>query len=226
MKKITIVLMTICCMLIGVFSPTVTAFAAGNNTVIVFEGAKQEQNKVTIDVNVRENSGVYSMLLTLDYDTSALTLSGLTYGDALSSLDPLSSGDYSVTPYKISYMGKENSNDVSIGKMMTLTFTVNENTADGEYFITFVYTKNRDVTYLSDGEIATKNLVISGAKITLKNSGVEDVITEDKEQEGEKESSGGSTAWTAFGCGATLEGAVGYGASLFAMLVLLLKRFT
>lgn len=183
MKKITIVLMTICCMLIGVFSPTVTAFAAENNTVIVFEGAKQEQNKVTIDVNVRENSGVYSMLLTLDYDTSALTLDGISYGEALSSLDPLSSGDYSVVPYKISYMGKDKSNDYSTGKMMTLTFTVKENVADGEYYISFDYTKNRDVTYLSNGEIATKNLIISGAKVTIKNSGIENVITEENNEQ-------------------------------------------
>lgn len=177
MKKITILLMTICCMLIGVFSPTVTAFAAGNNTVIVFEGAKQEEKTVTIDVNVKENSGVYSMLLTLDYDRAALTLSNISYGEALSSLEPLSSENYSVNPYKISYLGKEKSNDSSTGKMMTIRFIVNDTAKDGEYSVTFSYTKNKDVTYLSGSEIKTKNLVISGAKITIKNSGVESVET-------------------------------------------------
>lgn len=214
MKKITILLMTICCMFIGVFSPTVTAFAAASNTVIVFEGAKQEQNKVSIDVNVRENSGVYSMLLTLDYDTSALTLDGISYGEALSSLDPLSSGDYSVNPYKISYLGKDKSNDVSIGKMMTLTFTVNDTAKDGEYSVTFNYMKNKDVTYLSDGEIATKNLIISGAKITIKNSGVESVETADNNEQSDN---GGSIVGVIVAASvATL--------SLVALIVVLILR--
>lgn len=190
MKKITILLMTICCMFIGVFSSTVTAFATGNNTVIVFEGAKQEENKVSIDVNVKENSGVYSMLLTLDYDRAALTLCNISYGEALSSLEPLASENYSVNPYKISYLGKEKSNDSSTGKMMTITFIVNEKAKDGEYSVTFGYTKNKDITYLSEGEIQTKNLVVSGAKVTLKNSGVESVVTE---ANSEKNNDGGGT---------------------------------
>lgn len=214
MNKITIVLMTICCMLIGVFSPTVTAFAAGNNTVIVFEGAKQEEKTVTIDVNVKENSGVYSMLLTLDYDRAAFTLSDISYGEALSSLEPLASENYSVNPYKISYLGKEKSNDSSTGKMMTITFTVNDTAKDGEYSVTFGYTKNKDVTYLSGGEIQTKNLVISGAKITIKNSGVESVETE--ENDGQNDNGGSVVGVVVAASVATL--------SVTALIVVLILR--
>ncbi len=188
MKRLTMTWLAICCTIFCAFAQPLFIFAAGNNTVIVFEGAKQEQNKVTIDVSVKENSGVYSMLLTLDYDISVFTLESLTFGEALSALEPVPSKDYSIVPYKISFLGKNKSNDFSTGKMMTLTFIVNENAEDGDYYITFDYAKKRDVTYLSGDEIKTKNLIISGAKITLQDCGVKEVITANKEQ---NENSGG-----------------------------------
>lgn len=179
MKRLLTFLFTVCLTIAAFSAPAfITAQAAGDDTVILFQGAEQENGEVKIDVNVRENAGVYAMVLTLDYDASALTLTGLEYGTAFQSLDPLSSGDYSTIPYKISYMGDSKQNDTSTGKMMTLTFTVKDNAPDGEYTVTFGYEKNKDVTYLKNGEIQTKNLIIDGARITLKNSGIENVETE------------------------------------------------
>ncbi len=182
MKKLIVILLAICCIFPIASATALTAYAAGDNTIILFECAEKTENTVKIDVNLRENSGLYSMLLTLKYDRNALILTDVAYGSALSSLDPLSSGDYSTTPYKISYMGTERENDTSIGKMMTLTFAVNGNAKDGEYLVTFGYTKDQDVTYLKDGKIQTKNLIIDGAKITLVGNEIENIQTEQNDE--------------------------------------------
>ncbi len=182
MKKLIVILLAICCIFPMASATALTAYAAGYNTIILFEGVKETESSVKIDVNVRENSGLYSMLLTLEYDRNALMLTDVAYGSALSSLDPLSSGDYSTNPYKISYLGTERENDTSVGKMMTLTFTVNDSAKDGEYLVTFGYAKNQDVTYLKDGQIQTKNLIIDGAKITLAGNEIKKVQTEQNDK--------------------------------------------
>ena len=66
----------------------------------------------------------------------------------------------------ISYLGDEN--DTSTGNMMTLRFRIKENAPDGSYHITFRYERDKAVSYLKDGKILTKNLLIDGAEITLK----------------------------------------------------------
>ncbi len=180
--KITILLLVLCFTFFGVLARPFVANASTDNVVMVFWGIKQKDDKITVDVDVKENSGVYSMLLTLDYDADAFDLESVVYGDAMKSLEPLSSKSYSVFPYKITYMGKTRSNDTSTGRLMSITFAVKENAVDGDYAITFGYEKDKDVTYLADGEIKTKNLVISGTKVTLKNSGVEKIVTESAPQ--------------------------------------------
>lgn len=214
MKRIFIFLLTVCLMIPAFFVPTLTtAYAAGNNVVILFQGTEQTSGEVKIDVNVRENSGVCAMSLTLDYDTSALVLTNIEYGAAFQSLERESSGDYSTSPYRIIYEGGQN--DISTGKMMTLTFAVKDNTPDGEYTVTFGYEKNTDVTYLSGGEIKTKNLIIGAAKITLKNSGVENVTT-DETPEPSEEPNGNAVGWI-------IGGSV-VGAGLITVIVILIVK--
>ncbi len=175
MKKIVLISLAICCIFSTVFAASFSISAEEANTVILFENARQTGKQITVDVNARENSGVYSMLLTLDYDIEALTLINLTYGEAMSSLEPLSSADYFTNPFKISYMGTDKQNDTSVGNMMTLTFEINEDAVDGEYDITFKYAKNKDVAYLKDEEIKTKNLIIDGIKIKIADGDVEKI---------------------------------------------------
>lgn len=177
MKRTYILLLTICLVFATLSAAAPVAHAAENSTVILFEGREQSGGEIKINVNVRENGGVYSMLLTLDYDRSALTLTDIGYGAAFSSLKPLASGSYDTSPYRISYLGTNKQNDTSVGEMMTLTFKVKENAPDGDYTVKFIYERNKDVTYLKDGELQTKNLVVHGAKITLKNSTVSDIGT-------------------------------------------------
>ena len=182
MKKLISVFLMIGVVLTVVFASPVKILAAeDDNTVLVMKGKENEgTHEIEIDVIVEENSGVCSMLLSLEYDTSVFTLSGLEYGTAFSSLSPIHTNTetdegYSIYPFKITYLGEEN--DVSTGKMMTLRFCVKDNAPDGSYTITLNHERDKDVNYLKDNEILTKNLLIDGARITLSGNKITDIDT-------------------------------------------------
>ena len=173
MKKAILVSLMFSLTLTMVFASLMRILAAEEgNTVLVMKGREQSvENEIEIDVVVEENSGVSGMLLSLEYDTSVFSLTGLEYGTAFSSLSPIHTNTeteqgYGIYPFKISYLGDEN--DTSTGNMMTLRFRIKENAPDGSHHITFKYERDKDVSYLKDGKILTKNLLIDGAEITLK----------------------------------------------------------
>ena len=173
MKRIVLLVFSVCLLLAAAFVASLPIFGVDGNTVLVFRGKEQNERELAVEVTVEENSGVCAMLLSLEYDTSVLTLTGLTYGTAFSALDPIHTGTntpegYGVYPFQISYSGEQN--DTSVGEMMTLHFRVKDNAPDGMYTITFSYERNKDVVYLQDGAILTKNLLIDGARITLKGN--------------------------------------------------------
>ena len=180
MKKTRLLLLWVAALLAIVLALSLPTLAAAGNTVLVFRGAEQTEHEIAIEVTVEENSGVCAMLLSLDYDATALTLTGLTYGTAFSSLEPLHTNTdtaegYGVHPFRISYLGEEN--DTSTGEMMTLYFRVKEDAPDGAYTVTFSYDRDKDVTYLADGGIRTKNLLIDSAVITLQGREVLEIET-------------------------------------------------
>lgn len=173
MKKPILIFLTFSLVLTMAFaSPMQILAAEDGNTVLVMKGREQSvDHEIEIDVVVEENSGVSGMLLSLEYDTSVFTLTDLVYGTAFSSLSPIHTNTeteqgYGIYPFMISYLGDEN--DTSTGNMMTLHFRVKENAPDGSYHITFKYERDKAVSYLKDGKILAKNLLIDGAEITLK----------------------------------------------------------
>ncbi len=184
MKKLITVLFAICLLFSMASAASLHIFAAEENTVIMFDVAEQTDRIIKMDVNIKENTGVYSMLLTLDYDASVMTLTSLEYGEALQTLDTVSSGSYDTVPYRISYLGINDQNDTSTGRMMTLTFTVADAVPDCESTVTFKYEKNRDVEYLKDGAMQTKNIIVVGTKITLKNNEIENAVPFEDEESG------------------------------------------
>ena len=180
MKKLISILLMLGAMLTMAFaSPTYILAAEEGNTVLVMKGRENtETQEIEIDVTVEENTGVCGMLLTLVYDTSVFTLTGLEYGTAFSSLSPIHTNTetdegYGIYPFKITYLGEEN--DTSIGKMMTLRFSVKDNVPDGSYTITLKHDRDKDVTYLKNNEILTKNLLIDGARVTLSQNKITNI---------------------------------------------------
>ena len=188
MKKLRLFFLMLGVMLTMVFaSPAQILAAEKGNTVFVMKGKENaETHEIEIDVIVEENTGVCGMLLSLQYDTSVFTLTGLEYGAALSSLSPIHTNTetdegYAIYPFKITYLGEEN--DTSIGKMMTLRFSVKDGAPDGSYTITLKHERDKDVTYLENGEIHTKNLLIDGARITLSGNKITNIDTIDSSNE-------------------------------------------
>ena len=103
MKKIISILLMLGAMLTMAFaSPTYILAAEEGNTVLVMKGRENtETQEIEIDVTVEENTGVCGMLLTLVYDTSVFTLTGLEYGTAFSSLSPIHTNTETAEGYGI-----------------------------------------------------------------------------------------------------------------------------
>ena len=107
-------------------------------------------------------------------------------------------------------------NDTSTGNMMTLHFRVKENAPDGSYHITFKYERDKAVSYLKDGKILTKNLLIDGAEITLKADKVVKIETYPDDQRQASTDSKPITVWIfgAIGASVVIAGCV-VGISVF-----------
>ena len=207
MKKVILVCLMLSLMLTMVFASPVQILAVeGGNTVLVMKGREQAVDReIEIDVIVEENSGVSSMLLSLEYDTSVFTLNDVEYGTAFSSLSPIHTNTeqgYGIYPFMISYLGDEN--DTSTGHMMTLRFRIQENAPDGSYHITFKYERDKDVSYLKDGKILTKNLLIDGAEITLAADKVVKIETYPDDQRQASTDSNPITVWILGAIGASV----------------------
>ena len=189
MKKLISIFLIIGVMITMAFASPMYVLAAEGNTVLVMKGRENTQTQeIEIDVTVEENTGVCGMLLTLEYDTSVFTLTGLEYGTAFSSLSPIHTNTetdegYGIYPFKITYLGEEN--DTSIGKMMTLRFSVKDNVPDGSYTITLKHDRDKDVTYLKNNEILTKNLLIDGARVTLSKNKITNIDSVSNNDQGE-----------------------------------------
>ena len=191
MKKLIFVFLMVCVVLSLAFASPLQAFASQTgNTVLVMQGRENaERSEIEIDVTVEENTGVCGMLLSLVYDTSVFTLTDIEYGTAFSSLTPIHTNTdtkegFAIYPFKITYLGEYN--DTSTGKMMTLHFSVKDGAEDGSYVINLTHERNKDVTYLNGNEIATKNLLINGAKITLEENKITNIenVSNGNEQNG------------------------------------------
>lgn len=217
MKKTMLFILSFSMLLATVFATSLSAHAEVGNTVLVFRGKEHSENEISVEVTVEENGGVCAMLLSLEYDTDALTLTGVTYGTAFSSLDPIQTATttpegYGIYPFQFSYLGEEN--DTSVGEMMTLHFRVREGAPDGTYTVTFSYEKDKDVAYLQDGAIRTKNLLIDGARIILQEREVLQIESSSAANTAQEEAKEHSKLWIPIVIGGIVAAGAGVGAFL------------
>ena len=117
---------------------------------------------VTVDITLTKNFGIMSMLLTLDYDRTCLTLTNVARGAAFPSnifthtnIDGVPE-KYSADPY-ILYWENSSGNYYGTGVIATLTFTLDPDASVGDHLITLTYTPKQDVTRYYD------NTIISGS---------------------------------------------------------------
>ena len=191
MKRISILMLSVL-MMFFCFAPKLQKTYAAtitDNSIIILTGKVNEENELVIVANLSMNTGISGMTLELVYDKSAMTLTNVVLGTALSSLNPITTNTkteegYSITPFKFNYMGSEN--DFSGGKLFTLTFRLNENINDGIYRVSLKYVKNQDVYYVDNGVLKTKNIYIDSAEIEIKSNSVMNIKSVRYEEPTEK----------------------------------------
>ena len=113
----------------------------GTDPTIVVESVKASAgaDTVTVKVSVKNNPGILAMMLTCNYDSSALTLKSATNGDAMQALVMTKPGKLT-SPCNFVWDGAElNAKDVKDGTVLTLTFEVADNAKKGTYNIGFSY---------------------------------------------------------------------------------------
>ena len=130
---------------------------------------------VDIDISLENNPGIISMLLSVSYDSEALTLTG--YTDAGKLGTEYHNKDYSMNPYILSWADDTATSDNKYsGVIVTLHFTVSENAAVGSYPITVSYSKDNADIYNSNWE--TVDFSLEQGSISVKDqSPVENVYT-------------------------------------------------
>ena len=166
------------------------AYAAEeSDAAVITMSATTSDKEVAVTVDLRQNTALSGLTVEVSYDASAMTLTGVERGKALSSLDYITSNPntdkgYAITPFKIMWSGDEN--DFSTGTLVKLRFAIKENAQDGEYVISLRTSGSNNATYLEGKEVKTKNVLIDGTKIRIENDTVTAVITDETENEDEK----------------------------------------
>ena len=111
---------------------------------------------VTVNLNLTKNFGIMSMLLTLDYDTTALKLKNVVRGSAFGEDESFSfhynkdaDGYYIGDTFLLPWINTRG-NDYSTGIIATLTFTLDPDATLGDHLVTVTYTPKQDVTRYYD----------------------------------------------------------------------------
>lgn len=142
-------------------------------TVSVIGGKARPGKTVTVALDLADNTGLAGMRLSLAYD-SALTLTSVTAGDALTDLTFTKPGDLTANPVSLFWDGMDA--DETNGTIVTLTFTVAEGAEDGDYPITVTY-KDSEVY---DGDLENVALNVVNGSVTVKNYMLGDVNDDDE----------------------------------------------
>lgn len=190
MKKYSwLILISLFIMAISVVVPSGNAAYAAEITdePVMVLSATTSGKEVAVDAVLKRNSGISGMTVEIEYDASAMTLTNVERGNALSSLEYLATNTeqgYSITSFRINWLGKEN--DTSTGSVLKMYFSIKETAQDGDYLITLKGVGEKPVAYLNGKQIETKRILIDGVKIRLKGDVIEAVAVGEEFKETEE----------------------------------------
>ena len=118
---------------------------------------------VQVPISISDNPGITCMTLDVSYDSSALTLTGVTDGGILGEGTAIMHSDNLVSPYRLCWANDTaRSNFADDGDIATLTFVIAQDAQLGSYGITVSY--DEDEIYSTSGE---------NVKFNVHNSSVE-----------------------------------------------------
>lgn len=190
MKKYSwLILISVLIIAISVVVPSGNAAYAAEITdaPVMVLSATMDGKEVAIDAVLKRNSGISGMTVEIEYDASAMTLINVERGNALSSLEYLTTNTeqgYSITHFRINWSGDEN--DTSTGSVLKMYFSIKETAQDGDYLITLKGVGEKPVAYLNGKQIETKRILIDGVKIRLKGDVIEAVAVGEEFKEAEE----------------------------------------
>lgn len=155
--------------------PAGTAFADSATPTILLSGENYD-GFIAVNVQLRGNDNLSALLLELKYDREKLVMTGFEQGDALSTLDLITTpttgeNGYGAYPFRFNWSGDDNDN--SNGTLLTLYFKPLSADVTGKAYVTFSYVKDRDVNYIDHGELKTRNLMIDTLSIDLTDDEIE-----------------------------------------------------
>lgn len=134
--------------------------------VIVKEARGCPGDTVSITIALENNPGIITMILEVGYDTSVMTLTGVTDGGILGTA--MHTDKLTMDPYQLTWNnGTAPSNFTAVGDLVTLTFTIAEDAPEGSYDITLSCSDalNYDmdeVRFLTMGSTLTVTNVLPG----------------------------------------------------------------
>ncbi|MGN0813782.1 MAG: InlB B-repeat-containing protein [Candidatus Coproplasma sp.] len=132
------------------------------NIPVVQTSVAQDGNDVEVLLEITENTGLVSLVLTLQYDKANLTFTAYKiWQEGLAQLNLATTNTGATAPsvgdfegdFKFYYDGfSRNENDYTTGKMLTLYFTINDEAPKGLYEIGFEYMEGDkpQATYLTE----------------------------------------------------------------------------
>lgn len=133
MKRLSTFLLALAMILTSL---TASASAAGDMISVTVEQVTAAAGEsVEVPINIANNTGICGAMISISYDSS-LTLTDITAGSALSSLNMTKPGNYAANPINIMWDGISE-NDCSNGSIAVLTFTAPEES--GTYQVSASY---------------------------------------------------------------------------------------
>ncbi len=130
---------------------------------------KVEEGVAFVKVDLTRNPSIAGLILTLDYDRTALEFIGFERGEIFGTkvFDTTNTdAGFDADPFKFYWEHAQNSYET--GKLLTLKFKVNETVPAGLYSVTLSYNENTDATYLTDQqELWYTKLEIIGTNVPI-----------------------------------------------------------
>ena len=140
MKRISAWVLVLCMILLN--APMQAQAATFTNPTVsatAVTGAPGET--VSVEIVMHNNPGIVSMIMRVGYDSSVLTLKSVVDAGILGT--SIHSDNYAKNPYQLTWANDlATTNFTANGTLVTLTFEIAANAADGTYPIEVSYTKN------------------------------------------------------------------------------------
>ena len=178
MKKIVVFVIT-CLMCIVYLAPASAVFAADlSDSIVLHLTETHSDNQIIINVNLITNTGVSGMTLELVYDRGVFEFTGFDQGQALNSLDLVSTdlSEDPTLPVKFNWFNQNTDigNDFSTGNLLKLYFTLKPDCQGGEYGISFRYQQG-DIVYIAKNHPNTKSAIIDKAVVNVSENKITEI---------------------------------------------------